>query len=43
LPVLHSEHVVIDGKTLRDSRQPGSHHPNGEAVHLMGAFVVRHS
>jgi len=41
LPVLRGEHVAIDGKTLRGSRQPGSHQPDGEAVHLMSAFATQ--
>lgn len=35
LPQLNGEHVSIDGKTLRGSRQDGS------AVHLMSAFAAR--
>jgi len=35
-----AEHVAIDGKTLRGSRQPVSHEPDGEAVHLMSVFAT---
>jgi len=36
LPALSGEHVAIDGKTLRGSRQP-----DGHAVHLMSAFATQ--
>lgn len=35
LPSLAGEHVALDGKTLRGSRE------NGSAVHLMSAFATR--
>jgi len=41
LPALGGEHVAIDGKALRGSRQPGSHQPDGNAVHLMSAFATQ--
>jgi len=31
----------LDDKTLRGSRQPGSHQPDGEAVDLMSAFATQ--
>jgi len=41
LPALDGEHVAIDGKALRGSRQPGVAHPDGNAVHLMSAFATQ--
>jgi len=41
LPVLSGEHVAIDGKALRGSRQPGVRQPDGHAVHLMSAFAAQ--
>jgi len=41
LPDLSGEHVAIDGKALRGSRQPGVKQPDGHAVHLMSAFAAQ--
>jgi len=41
LPDLSGEHIAIDGKTLRGSRQPSVTQPDGHAVHLMSAFAAQ--
>jgi len=42
LPELSGEHIAIEGKTLRGSRQPGkTAQPEGHAVHWMSAFAAR--
>jgi len=41
LPALGGEHVAIDGKALRGSRQSGVAHSDGGAVHLMSAFAAQ--
>jgi len=41
LPDLSGEHIAIDGKTLRGSRQSDVAQPNGHAVHLMSAFATQ--